>query len=102
MNVFGPKIFQITCRALKDDSGELGFNFTIQAFLDFRGFHFRDFRFTTVYNSILFSSPLVLLSNLDLRSFASTDFCVSTLDNSVNQGMPVMCHSFLKHFNLET
>ena len=41
----------------------------IQAFLDFRGFDFRHFRFTAVYNSILFSSPLVLLSNLDLCDF---------------------------------
>ena len=36
----------------------------IQAFLDFH-----DFRSNAVYNSILFSSPLALLSNLDLRSF---------------------------------
>ena len=28
----------------------------LQAFLDFRGFDFRDFQFKTVYNSILFSS----------------------------------------------
>ena len=35
----------------------------------FRGFDFRDFRFTAVYNSIIFSSPLLLLSNLDLRGF---------------------------------
>ena len=41
----------------------------LQAFLDFRSFDFRDFLFTTVYNSIQFSSPLVLLSNPDLRSF---------------------------------
>ena len=46
----------------------------IQAFLDFRGFDFRDFRFTAVYNSILFSSPLVLLSNLDLRGFCFGGF----------------------------
>ena len=38
----------------------------IQAFLDFRGFDFCDFPFNAVYNSILFSSPLVLLSDLDL------------------------------------
>ena len=38
--------------------------FVIQAFLDFR-----NFQFNAVYNSILFSSPLVLLSNLDLRGF---------------------------------
>ena len=31
--------------------------YTVQAFLDFRSFDFRDFRFTAVYNSILFSLP---------------------------------------------
>ena len=41
----------------------------IQAFLNFRGFDFRDFWFNAVYNSILFSSILVLQSNLDLRGF---------------------------------
>ena len=46
----------------------------VQAFLDFRGFDFRGFRFTAGYNSILFSSPLVLLSNLDLRSFCFRGF----------------------------
>ena len=50
----------------------------VQAFLDFRGFDFRDFQFNAVYNSILFSSPLVLLSNLDLRGFCFPVFlCVS-------------------------
>ena len=51
----------------------------IQAFLDFCGFNFRGFRFTAVYNSILFSSPLVLLSNLDLCGFCFRFFfvCVS-------------------------
>jgi len=33
--------------------------------LYFRGFNFRDFQFTAVYNYILFSSPLVLLFYLD-------------------------------------
>ena len=46
----------------------------IQAFLDFRGFDFRDFWFTAVYNSILFSSPLALLSNLNLRGFCFCSF----------------------------
>ena len=45
-----------------------------QAFLDFRAFDFRGFPFTAVYNSILFSSPLVLLSNLDLRGFCFRGF----------------------------
>ena len=47
---------------------------TIQAFLDFRGFDFRDFLFTAAYNSILSSSPLVLLSYLDLHSFSFDGF----------------------------
>jgi hypothetical protein len=42
---------------------------TVQVFLDFRGLDFRNFWFNAVYNSILFSSPLVLLSNLNLRGF---------------------------------
>ena len=42
---------------------------SVQAFLDFRGFEFRNFQFNVVYNSILFSSPLVLLSNHDLQGF---------------------------------
>ena len=50
----------------------------LQAFLNFRGFAFRDFRFNAVYNSILFFSPLVLLSNLDFRGFCfGVFFCVS-------------------------
>ena len=53
----------------------------LQAFLDFPGFNFRDFRFTAVYNSILFSSPLVL-SNLMpqfTRFLLPRFFCVPTL-----------------------
>ena len=45
------------------------FEWVVQAFLVFRGFGIRNFRFNAVHNSILFSSPLVLLSNLDLRGF---------------------------------
>ena len=41
----------------------------LQAFLDFRSFNFRDFGFNVAYNSILLSSPLVLLSNLALRTW---------------------------------
>ena len=49
-----------------------------EAFLDFRGFDFRNFQFTGVYDSILFSSLLVLLSNLDLRGFCfRSSLCVS-------------------------
>ena len=61
----------------------------VQAFLDFRGFNFRDFQFKAVYNSILFSSPLVLLSNLDLCCFCFPCFFMCPHINSVNQGMPV-------------
>ena len=42
-----------------------------------------------VYNSTLFSSPLVLLSNQDLRGFRLPRFFMCPHINSVNQGMPV-------------
>ena len=61
----------------------------IQAFLDFRGFDFRDFGFNVVYNSILFSSPSVLLSNLDFSGFCFRGFILCPHINSVNQGMHV-------------
>ena len=51
---------------------------SLQAFLDFRGFDFRNFWFTAVYNSVLFSSPLVLLSSLNLCGFC---FRVSFLES---------------------
>ena len=35
--------------------------YQVKAFLDFHSFNFSNFRFTAVYNSILFSSPLALL-----------------------------------------
>ena len=63
---------------------------TIQAFLDFRGFDFRDFQFNAAYISILFSSPLVLLSNIDLRGFCFRVFCVCPHINSVNREMPAL------------
>ena len=55
--------------------------FVIQAFLDFRGFDFCNFQFNAVYDSILFSSPLVLLSNLNLCDICFQRFflCVPTL-----------------------
>jgi hypothetical protein len=46
----------------------------LQAFLDFCGFNFRGFQFASVYNSIICSSPLVLLSNLDIRGFCFRGF----------------------------
>ena len=59
--------------------------FLVQAFLDFRGFDFRGFLFTTAYNSIIFSSPLELLSNLDLRGFGfRVFFFMCPHINSVN------------------
>ena len=45
-----------------------------QAFLNFLSFDFGDFQFNKVYNSILFSSPLLLLSNLNLPSFRFRGF----------------------------
>ena len=59
------------------------------AFLDFRSFDFCNFWFNAVYNSILFSSPLVLLSNLDLRVFWFRVVFLFPHINSANQGMPV-------------
>ena len=40
----------------------------VQAFLDFHSFEFLDFWFNAVYNSILFSSPLVLKTGRARRS----------------------------------
>ena len=51
-----------------------GIKFTIQAFLDFHGFDFRYFRFNAVYNSIISSSPFVVLCNLDLCGFCFCGF----------------------------
>jgi len=63
----------------------------LQAFLDFRGFNFRDFLFNLVYNFIVFFSPLVLLlSNLDLWGFRLPQFFICPLINSINRGMPVL------------
>ena len=62
----------------------------IQTFLDFRGFDFCGFRFNAVYNSILFSSPLVLITNLDFRGFASPVFLFCPHINCVNRGMPLL------------
>ena len=64
---------------------EIGWQF----FLDFCSFHFLIFRFNAVYNSILFSSPLGLLSNLDLRCFSFPHFFMCPHINSVIRGMPV-------------
>ena len=65
-------------------------NLQLQAFLNFRSFDFRNFRFNAVYNAILFSSPLVLVSNLDLRGFCFRVFFMYPHINSVNRGMPVL------------
>ena len=62
----------------------------IKAFLDFQDFDFRNFRFTTVYNSILFSFPLVLISNLHLHCFCFRGFFLCPHINSVYRGMPVI------------
>ena len=71
----------------------------LQVFLDFRSFDICNFQFTAVYNSIIFSSSLVLLSNFDLRGFYFRIFCMCPDINSVNQGMPVFslfCQSQLE------
>ena len=70
----------------------------VQAFFDFCSFHFRDFRFNAIYDSILFSSPLVLLSNLNLHGFCFPRFFFMCPHiNSVNPGMPVVCLQFVGH-----
>ena len=57
------------------------------SFLDFCCFHFCDFRFNPVYNSILFSSPLILLSNLYLGGFCfPSPFFMCPHINNVNWG----------------
>ena len=63
------------------------YHLVLQAFLDFHSFDFRGFRFKVVYNSILFSSPLVLLSNL--HSLSKVFFMCPHI-NSVNRGMHVV------------
>ena len=45
----------------------------VQAFLNFRGFYFLDFQFKSVYNSILFPSPLVLQGVPAFRDFTIRD-----------------------------
>ena len=62
--------------------------------MNFPVFDIRNFRFTAVYDSILFSSPLVQLSNHDFRGFASAVFLLYPHINSLNQEMPVF-DSFL-------
>ena len=64
-------------------------NYQKQAFLYFCGFDFRNFGLSAVYNSILFSSPLVLLSNLNLRGFLFPRFFMCPQIKSINWGMPV-------------
>ena len=53
----------------------------VQAILDFRSFDFRNFWFNSVYNSLPFSSPLVLLSKPRFTQFLLPRFfiCVPTL-----------------------
>ena len=67
----------------------------MQAFLHFRGFDFHYFWFTAVYDSILFSSPVVLLSNLDLHSFCFHFFLCPHI-NRINRGMPVYVENFFR------
>ena len=69
----------------------------VEVFLDFCGFNFADFWFNPIYTSILFSSTLILLSNLHLSGFCFACFFMSPHINSVNPGMPV-CKYDLRMF----
>ena len=62
----------------------------VQAILDFRSFDFRNFRFKAVYNSILFSSPLVRKATLIYTVFAFYGLFVCPHINSVNRKMPAV------------
>ena len=64
---------------------------SIRAFLNFRDFDFCSFRFNAVYNSILFSSSSVLLSNLDFHGFLFPRFflCVPTLTAEIEECLQV-------------
>ena len=52
-----------------------------------------------IIDSILFSSSLVLLINLDLRGFCFRIFFMCPHINSVNRGMPVLLQSLTKDFD---
>ena len=82
--------FDLVCHQKKEfifASGMLQFN--VHTFLDFCCFNFRFFQFNEVYDSHLFSSPLVLLSNHDLHGFCFPRFFMCPHINSVNRGMSV-------------
>ena len=67
-----------------------GYRLPIHAFLDLCGFDVRNFPLNAVDNSVLFSSPLVLISNFNLRGFCLRGLFFYPHINSVNRGMPVM------------
>ena len=73
-------------------------NKKVQAFLDFHSFNFRNFWFNMVYNSILFSSLLLPLSNLDFQGFCFPGFFMCPYNNSVNRGMPVLVNLMVRIF----
>ena len=70
----------------------------VQAFLDFRGFDFHDFQFNAVCNSILFSSPLVLLNNLDLCGFRFPQFFYVSPHNQ-RKSRNASCSPFIPKFH---
>ena len=57
---------------------------------------FPQFQFNVIYYSILFSSPLALISNLNLRGFF---MCPHAHINSVNRGMPVFISNQSRPFH---
>ena len=62
----------------------------LQILIDFHGLDFRDIPFKAVYNSILFSSPLVRKATLIYTVFAFYSLFVCPHINSVNQKMPAV------------
>ena len=65
----------------------------VQTFLDFHSFDFCNFQFTAVHNSILFSSPLVLLKVISIYAVFASAFFLCPHINNINQGMPVFIYS---------
>ena len=88
---------RVTCISLNFCQDLPGIRSTkLQAFLDFHSCDFHNFGFTMVYKCILFSSPLVLLSNLDLRGFCLCGFLF--VSPHYQRNMPVIVQVLLSYW----